>query len=60
VTIADAAEMASWGADVRVSASAIYDGNDPASNLRRLLEQRPPAARPGRPVPATPLNPVAS
>ena len=40
-----------------VSGSAIDDGSDPASNLRRLLEQLPPAARPGRPVPATPLNP---
>jgi ribulose-phosphate 3-epimerase len=45
VTIANAAEIASWGADVMVSGSAIYDGTDPAGNLGHLLEQlfpRPP------------------
>jgi ribulose-phosphate 3-epimerase len=39
VTVANAAEVASWGADVIVSGSAIYDGKDPAGNLGRLLEQ---------------------
>ena len=37
VTMANAAEMASWGADVVVSGSAIYDGTDPAGNLDRML-----------------------
>jgi ribulose-phosphate 3-epimerase len=46
VTVANAAEVAGWGADVIVSGSAIYDGRDPAGNLRRLLSQlhRPSAA----------------
>jgi ribulose-phosphate 3-epimerase len=43
VTVANAAEIASWGADIVVSGSAIYDGKDPAGNLDRLLEQLHPA-----------------
>jgi ribulose-phosphate 3-epimerase len=39
VTMANAAEMAGWGADVVVSGSAIYDGTDPAGNLDRMLTQ---------------------
>jgi ribulose-phosphate 3-epimerase len=39
VTLANAAEMAGWGADIVVSGSAIYDGKDPAGNLHRLLGQ---------------------
>jgi ribulose-phosphate 3-epimerase len=42
VTVANAAEMASWGADIVVSGSAIYDGKDPAGNLHRLLGQLQP------------------
>lgn len=56
VTIANAAEIARWGADVIVSGSAIYDGKDPAGNLGRLLGQLHQA--PG-PVPRGSLNPVA-
>jgi ribulose-phosphate 3-epimerase len=37
VTMANAAEIAGWGADVVVSGSAIYDGRDPAGNLHRML-----------------------
>jgi ribulose-phosphate 3-epimerase len=37
VTLANAAEIAGWGADVVVSGSAIYDGTDPAGNLDRML-----------------------
>jgi pentose-5-phosphate-3-epimerase len=43
VTVANAAEIAGWGADIVVSGSAIYDGKDPAGNLDRLLEQLHPA-----------------
>jgi ribulose-phosphate 3-epimerase len=50
VTLANAAEIASWGADVIVSGSAIYDGRDPAGNLRRLHSQLYPVAL--RPVPS--------
>jgi ribulose-phosphate 3-epimerase len=39
VTLGNAAEVASWGADVVVSGSAIYDGTDPPGNLRRILDQ---------------------
>ncbi len=37
VTMANAADIAGWGADVVVSGSAIYDGTDPAGNLGRML-----------------------
>jgi pentose-5-phosphate-3-epimerase len=36
VTIANAAEVASWGIDVIVSGSAIFDRVDPAGNLDLL------------------------
>jgi len=39
VTMANAAGIAGWGADVVVSGSAIYDGRDPAGNLDRMLAQ---------------------
>jgi ribulose-phosphate 3-epimerase len=39
VSLANAAQIASWGIDVIVSGRAIYDGTDPAGNLRRMLEQ---------------------
>jgi pentose-5-phosphate-3-epimerase len=35
--MANATEIAGWGADVVVSGSAIYDGTDPAGNLDRML-----------------------
>jgi len=60
VTIANAAEVASWGPDVIVSGSAIYDGKDPAGNLGRLLEQLNPTPGPPNPGTSIPLNPVAS
>jgi len=37
VTLANAAEVARWGADIIVSGSAIFDGNDAASNLAAML-----------------------
>jgi ribulose-phosphate 3-epimerase len=37
VTIANAAEVASWGIDVIVSGSAIFDRVDPARNLELIL-----------------------
>jgi ribulose-phosphate 3-epimerase len=46
VTLANAAEIAGWGVDVIVSGSAIYDGLDPAGNLRCMLGQL--RAAPGR------------
>jgi ribulose-phosphate 3-epimerase len=62
VTIANAAEIASWGADVIVSGSAIYDRTDPADNLSRLLEQLhpSPASSPRSSQASIPLNPVTS
>jgi ribulose-phosphate 3-epimerase len=39
VRIANAAEVAGWGADVIVSGSAIYDGIDPAGNLDLMIRQ---------------------
>lgn len=39
VTIANAAEMASWGIDVIVSGSAVFDRTDPARNLDLLIGQ---------------------
>jgi ribulose-phosphate 3-epimerase len=39
VTIGNAAEIASWGIDVIVSGSAIFDRIDPAGNLDRLSRQ---------------------
>jgi ribulose-phosphate 3-epimerase len=39
VTIANAAEVASWGIDIIVSGSAIFDRVDPAGNLDLLTRQ---------------------
>ena len=52
VSLANAAEVASWGADVVVSGSAIFDGKDAAGNLAAMLAAlgAPPAA-PAEPVP---------
>ena len=63
VTVANAAEIAGWGADVIVSGSAIYDGTDPAGNLGRLLEQlrtTPPASGSASAAPRSPLESVAN
>ena len=38
VTMANAAEIASWGPDVIVSGSAIFDGRSPARNLELLTQ----------------------
>jgi pentose-5-phosphate-3-epimerase len=38
VTAGNAAEIASWGADVVVSGSAIFDRADPPGNLRRISQ----------------------
>ncbi len=37
VTLANAAEVAGWGADLVVSGSAIFDGKDAAGNLAAML-----------------------
>lgn len=54
VSLANAAEVASWGADVIVSGSAIFNGGDAAANLARLLEQI--RGRPARPFPSPVLS----
>ena len=57
VTLANAAEVASWGADLVVSGSAIFDGKNAAGNLTAMLaalgappsvqNESSPAPRPG-------------
>lgn len=37
VTLRNAAQVASWGADLVVSGSAIFDGRDPAGNLSTMI-----------------------
>jgi ribulose-phosphate 3-epimerase len=46
VSLANAAEVASWGADIVVSGSAIFDGKDAPGNLAAMLAAlgAPPAA----------------
>jgi ribulose-phosphate 3-epimerase len=50
VTLRNAAEVATWGADLVVSGSAIFDGRDAAGNLTAMLTalrgQPPVATRP--------------
>jgi ribulose-phosphate 3-epimerase len=48
VSLANAAQIASWGVDVIVSGRAIYDGTNPAGNLHRMLEQIRSAPAGGR------------
>lgn len=43
VSIANAAEIASWGIDILVSGSAIFNAGDAQANLLDLLEQLRPA-----------------
>lgn len=45
VTLANAAEIASWRPDVVVSGSAVFDGSDPAGNLATLKQQLEEGAR---------------
>lgn len=53
VTVANAAEITSWGVDVIVSGSAIFDRADPARNLDLLLrELGQPALQPAGSTPA--------
>jgi ribulose-phosphate 3-epimerase len=49
VSLANAAEVAGWGADIVVSGSAIFDGKDAAGNLAAMLAAlgTPPPARTG-------------
>lgn len=59
VTMANAVDVAQWGPDVIVSGSAIYDGTDPAGNLRRMLDRLERAVSAPGPAPArAPLTPV--
>ena len=59
VTMANAVDVARWGPDVIVSGSAIYDGTDPAGNLRRMLDRLERAVSAPGPAPArAPLAPV--
>lgn len=56
VSLANAAEVAGWGADIVVSGSAIFDGKDAPGNLAAMLAAlgAPPAAPPAastEPVP---------
>jgi ribulose-phosphate 3-epimerase len=54
VSLANAAEVAGWGADIVVSGSAIFDGKDAPGNLAAMLAAlgAPPAAPAGpAPVP---------
>jgi len=52
VTMANAVDVARWGPDVIVSGSAIYDGTDPAGNLRRMLDRLERAVSAPGPAPA--------
>jgi ribulose-phosphate 3-epimerase len=53
ITIGNAAEIASWGVDVIVSGSAIFDRVDPARNLDLLMrELGQPALEPAGSTPA--------
>jgi ribulose-phosphate 3-epimerase len=55
VSLANAAEVAGWGADLVVSGSAIFDGKDAPGNLARMLAALGmPAATPGAPSAAPP------
>jgi pentose-5-phosphate-3-epimerase len=56
LTLANAAEVAGWGADLAVSGSAIFDGKDAPGNLAAMLAalgapaaqtEHVPAASPG-------------
>jgi ribulose-phosphate 3-epimerase len=51
VSLANAAEVASWGADIVVSGSAIFDGKDAPGNLAAMLAALgAPAAAPDEPA----------
>lgn len=54
ITLGNAAQAASWGADLVVSGSAIFDGRDPAGNLAAMLTAL------GAPQPAASASSAAS
>jgi ribulose-phosphate 3-epimerase len=51
VSLANAAEVAGWGADIVVSGSAIFDGKDAPGNLAAMLAALGQPARHAEPVP---------
>jgi ribulose-phosphate 3-epimerase len=57
VNLANAAEVAGWGADIVVSGSAIFDGKDAPGNLAAMLAAlgAPPAAPPVAPTEPVPV-----
>jgi ribulose-phosphate 3-epimerase len=57
VSLANAAEVAGWGADIVVSGSAIFDGKDAPGNLAAMLAAlgAPPAAPPVAPTEPVPV-----
>jgi ribulose-phosphate 3-epimerase len=52
VTLRNAAEVASWGADLVVSGSAIFDGRDAPANLTAMLAALGIESAPAQPEPA--------
>ena len=52
VTLRNAAEVASWGADLVVSGSAIFDGRDAPANLTAMLAALGNESAPAQPEPA--------
>lgn len=52
VTLRNAAEVASWGADLVVSGSAIFDGRDAPANLSAMLAALGIESAPAQPEPA--------
>ena len=57
VSLANAGEVAGWGADIVVSGSAIFDGKDAPGNLAAMLAAlgAPPAAPPVAPTEPVPV-----
>ena len=57
VNLANAAEVAGWGADIVVSGSAIFDGKDAPGNLAAMLAAlgAPPVAPPAAPTEPVPV-----
>ena len=54
MTLRNAAEVASWGADLVVSGSAIFDGRDAPGNLAAMLTALAPCQRTAANLPAQP------
>jgi ribulose-phosphate 3-epimerase len=64
VSLANAAEVAGWGADLVVSGSAIFDGRDAPGNLAAMLAAlgappAPPAAPPAPPAASPSAHPAS-